>query len=74
MFPAAPWLADADRIVTGAGYNAFWEARWLGYAGRTEFHALPRRIDNQAWRLEFCRSHPMARNGADTLAAMVLNG
>lgn len=72
LFPAAEWLGDADQIFCGAGYNAFWEARWLGYAARARFTPLPRRIDDQAWRVENCAGYPMQANGADTLARSIL--
>jgi hypothetical protein len=72
LFPLAEWLPGADRVLCGGGYNAFWEARWLGYADRTRFTAFPRKIDDQAWRLATCRSYPMRANGADTLAAWAM--
>lgn len=72
LFPAAEWLPGADAVVSGAGYNAFWEARWLGYADRATFVPLPRRIDDQARRLAECRRHPMRVNGADRLAGWIL--
>jgi hypothetical protein len=71
LFPLAEWLPGADRVLCGAGYNAFWEARWLGYASRTRFTAFPRHIDDQAWRLATCASYPMRANGADTLAGWI---
>jgi hypothetical protein len=70
-FPAAEWLGGADRIVCGAGYNAFWEARWLGYAPRARFVAFPRTIDDQARRArDFAGVVPRA-NGADVLARWI---
>lgn len=71
-FPAAEWLGGADRIITGAGYNAYWEARWLGYAGRTTFLPFPRSIDDQAKRVTAFGSHQPQANGADTLARWIL--
>lgn len=71
-FPAAEWLGGADHVISGAGFNAFWEAHWLGYRGRTTFVPLPRRIDDQARRLTTCRDHPMAVNGADRLAGWIV--
>ena len=72
LFPVAEWLPGADRILCAAGYNAFWEARWLGYADRTRFTPLARKIDDQGWRVANCAAHPMRANGADTLAASIL--
>jgi hypothetical protein len=74
LFPAAPWLAGADRVVAGAGYNAFWEAHWLGYADRTTFLAFPRSIDDQALRLETLAGAVPKENGADVLARWILAG
>jgi len=74
LFPVAEWLSGADRIVCAAGYNSFWEARWLGYAARTRFTPLPRRIDDQAWRLANCSHYTMQENGADTLARWIVTG
>jgi hypothetical protein len=74
VFPLAEWLPGADRVLCAAGYNAFWEARWLGYAARTRFTPLPRKIDDQAWRLASCLGYPMLANGADTLAEWIVGG
>jgi hypothetical protein len=72
-FPAAEWLTGADRIFAAAGYNAFWEARWLGYAGRTTFLPFPRSIDDQAKRLADFGNYDPKENGADTLARWILD-
>ena len=71
LFPLAEWLPGADRIYSAVGYNAFWEARWLGYAPRTTFFPVPRQIDDQAWRLNNCLGYPLQQNGADTIAAWI---
>jgi hypothetical protein len=72
LFPVAEWLPGVDRVHCGAGYNAFWEARWLGYASRTSFRPFPRKIDDQAWRVATCLHYPMRANGADTLAGWIV--
>lgn len=72
IFPLAPWLHDANTILCGAGYNAFWEAKWLGHFDRTHFHAFQRLIDDQAWRLREMSHYTMHQNGADQLASMLL--
>jgi hypothetical protein len=71
-FPAAPWLAAADRVVAGLGYNSYWEARWLGFATRTRFVAFRRSIDDQDGRLAAGAASVMRGNGADTLARLIL--
>jgi hypothetical protein len=68
FFPLAQWLSGAATITCGAGYNAFWEARWLGHARRTTFVPFRRNIDDQAWRLRACAEHVPRDNGADVLA------
>ncbi len=68
LFPLAPWLVGADAITSGAGYNSFWEARWLGHAARTRFVAFARPVDDQAWRMRAHADHTPRANGADTLA------
>lgn len=72
LYPAAEWMTGADIIYSGAGYNSYWEARWLGHADRTRFTAFKRQFDWQAWRLEHSDAFPMKRNGADVLASWVL--
>jgi hypothetical protein len=74
LFPAAEWLGGADRIVAGAGYNAFWEAHWLGYAERTTWVPFRRPIDDQALRVELSRGTSPRENGADTLARWIIGG
>ena len=71
LFPIADWLAGADVVVGGAGYNLFWETRWLGLEGRSHLQAFPRTIDDQAWRLVLHQRTPMLENGADVLARML---
>jgi hypothetical protein len=72
LFPAAEWLGDADAVTCAAGYNAFWESRWLGTFARTTFTPLPRLIDDQARRLRACSDHVVKENGADALARAIL--
>ena len=72
LFPAAERLGDCDAIHSGAGYNAFWEARWLDYAARTTFTSGARRNDDQCWRLARCGDRAMRENGADTLARWIV--
>jgi hypothetical protein len=68
FFPLAAWLGDATAIASGGGYNAYWEARWLGYDARTTFFPFQRMIDDQGWRLRECAHHRPRDNGADVLA------
>jgi len=74
IFPLAEWIGDADELHSFAGYNAYWEARWLGHAGRTTFRAKLRRNDDQAWRVAKCDRYVMRANGADTIAGWLVRG
>ena len=71
-FPIAEWLPGADEIYMAAGYNCFWEARWLGYHDRTDFTPYGRFIDDQQWRLTECAHYTPTENGADQLARWIL--
>ena len=71
FFPLAKWLGGADEIVSGAGYNSFWEAQWLGYADRVHFHPFDRPIDDQIWRVTRCKNATPQSNGADELARWI---
>ena len=73
-FPLAPWLAGADVIVGGGGYNLFWETRWLGLASRAHLVPFARGVDDQHARLRACADHAMRANGADQLAASIARG
>lgn len=72
LFPLAPWLPDADRIVGGAGYGLYWETRWLGLAARSELRPFSRGIDDQTPRMRHGQSYHMRENGADQLAALLV--
>jgi hypothetical protein len=71
LFPLAPWLPGADRIVGGAGYNLFWETRWLDLSARAELRPFARSNEDQSRRLRLARDHRMRANGADALAQML---
>ena len=74
LFPICEWLAGADRIACGAGYNAFWEAHWLGYWPRTDFTAFARAptLSDQAWRMANVPLGTIPKsNGADALARAI---
>jgi hypothetical protein len=71
IFPIAPYLPAADRIIGGAGYNLYWETRWLGLAERAELHVFRRPLDDQTPRLQSA-FYPMRENGADTLARQIV--
>ena len=74
LFPVAAWLGDCDALHCAAGYNSYWEARWLGYADRTTFTPFTRVNDDQRWRLARGSRYMMGANGADTLAGWIQRG
>ena len=74
LFPLAEWLGDADEISCFAGYNSYWEARWLGTWPRTRFSVLDRQRPEHEWRLRACGQVAMAANGADVIAKLITGG
>lgn len=68
-FPAAPLLAEADRIVAAPGYNTFWEAQLLRFSQRTTWVPIRRQLDDAAWRASLKGNEAIAGNGADTIVA-----
>ncbi len=75
LFPVSHWLRRlqaGDVVVSGAGYNTFWEAHLLGYAEHVRWVALPRRIDDQSWRSSLKLESSGLKNGADELARRLL--
>ena len=71
LFPAADWFAAFDLLVCGAGYNAFWEARY--FRKEAFFAPFPRRFESQARRVALCSDYEFERNGADQLAERILS-
>lgn len=76
-FPAAPLLAglsDDDGLVAAPGYNLFWEAQHLGFAARTTFVPIPRKLDDVAWRAGLNADVASVDNGADVLVQLLARG
>jgi hypothetical protein len=74
LFPAAAWLSQATSILCAAGYNSYYEAKWLGYFEQTHFLAMPRSIDDQSGRIRSQVHFQMRANGADQLVAALIRG
>lgn len=72
-WPMAPLLNGADELVTGAGYNAWWEVQWLGLSHKARFVPFARSIDDQAWRMALPPT-TLSANGADVLLQLLLRG
>jgi hypothetical protein len=63
---------DPVQTISAAGYNSYWESRWLERTAATRFVPFARRIDDQNWRVRACASHVMRENGAGTLARAII--
>lgn len=73
IFPMALWLPAVDQIHCAAGYNSYWESRWMGYAGKTRLLVIDRRIDDPRSRINAGRDYVMRENGADVLARSIMS-
>jgi len=71
-FPLAVWLPAVDRIFCMAGYNSYWESRWMGYAHKTRLRVAGRDIDDPLGRVKAGNGYEMHNNGADMLARSIL--
>jgi hypothetical protein len=70
LFPAVDWFNAFDLVVCGAGYNAFWEAR---YFGKEAFFApFTRNFEDQYHRIRVNADYVPKENGADQLARRLL--
>jgi hypothetical protein len=69
LFPAMDWFAAFDLLICGAGYSAFWEARWL--KKETYYVPFPRRFEDQKKRITCCSDYIFDTNGADELVQML---
>ncbi|GAB1483295.1 hypothetical protein MASR2M78_21110 [Treponema sp.] len=49
LFPAVDWFNAFDMLVCGAGYSAFWEARY--FRKEAYFVPYPRRFEDQPRRI-----------------------
>jgi hypothetical protein len=72
VFPLAVWLPAVDQVHCVAGYNSYWESRWMGYAHKTRLRVIARKIDDPLGRVEVGRSYKMRENGADILARSIV--
>ncbi len=70
LFPAVDWYNAFDLVVCGAGYNAFWEARY--FRKEAFFVPFPRRFESQERRVALCSDYEFEENGADQLVRRIL--
>ncbi|RPJ09603.1 MAG: hypothetical protein EHM28_01110 [Spirochaetaceae bacterium] len=70
IFPITDYYNAFDKIISGAGYNAFWEAVYF----KKEAVFLPQRrvFETQQWRMDNCRNFTFTENGADQLVRIVM--
>ena len=71
VFPLAVWLPAVDRVHCVAGYNSYWESRWMNYAHKTRLRVIGRKIDDPLGRVKIGGNYTMAVNGADVLARSI---
>jgi hypothetical protein len=70
LFPAIDWYNAFDMVVVGAGYNAFWEAR---YFGKEAFFApFLRNFEDQYHRVRVNSEYVPKENGADQLVRRLM--
>lgn len=70
LFPAVDYFNAFEMLICGAGYNAFWEAVY--FQKEAIFVPMPRRFENQSWRVEECQEYNFERNGADEVTELIL--
>lgn len=70
LFPAVDWFNAFDLVVCGAGYNAFWEARY--FRKQAFFVPFPRLFEDVKRRIALCSDYEFEENGADQLVRRIL--
>ncbi len=70
LLPMVDYLNGVDLLITGAGYNAYWEAQY--FKKDVIFVPMPRQFEDQAERVERNADYVFKENGADTLARMLV--
>lgn len=71
LFPAVHWFNAFDMLVCGAGYSAFWEARY--FDKEAFFVPFKRNFENQPARIAAGSDYIPSANGADQLVNMLLS-
>ena len=69
IFPIADYFNAIDFLVCGAGYNAFWEAKFFNK--QAVFVPIQARFESGAKRIEECLDYEFSKNGADQLVKMI---
>jgi hypothetical protein len=68
LFPVVEWFEAFDLLICGAGYSAFWEARY--FQKEAFFVPFPRHFENQERRIALCSDYNFDTNGADELVKL----
>ncbi len=71
LFPAADYFNACDLLVTGAGYNSFWEARH--FRKDAIFIPMPRNFENTYRRVAELSDYEFDGNGADQLVRRMMD-
>ena len=71
IFPAVDYFNAFDLIITGGGYNSFWEAQY--FEKEALFIPASRQFEDQKKRINECSGMEFEENGADQLVDIILN-
>lgn len=70
IFPLADCYNGIDYLYGACGYNIFYETRYFGIP--STLRPLPRRNEDQAWRLQNNNNIEITENGADCFVHMLV--
>jgi hypothetical protein len=70
FFPIVDYYNAVDFIVSGAGYNQFWEI--IYFNKEAVFVPVRRIFEDQGKRIRECQEHYFVENGADQLVDIIM--
>ncbi len=70
IFPVVDYFSAFDLLITGGGYNSFWEAVY--FEKEAIFIPFPRNFEDQKKRIDEYKGIPFKENGADQLADIIM--
>lgn len=70
-FPIVDYFNAFDFIISGAGYNAFWEI--IYFNKEAVFEPAERHFEDQYMRIENCQEYYFEENGADQLVDIIMS-
>jgi hypothetical protein len=71
IFPIVDYFNAFDFIITGAGYNAFWEV--IFFKKEAAFENIPLNFSSTERRIEECQEYTFDENGADQLVDIMMS-